>query len=291
MDTLDIFLDSLHGEWERLVRIGPRILMALLTLAVAWLIGRGLARLVGTLLQRTEMPRADRRFFQTACTWLTVLAGLVVALNLLGLQGLAASLVASGGVTAVVLGFAFRAIGENFLAGLSLVMDRSFRVGDLIRSGEFEGHVRAIKLRHTHIRASDGRDIFIPSIELFSKPVVNFTRDGLRRFSFRLGIDYASDTEVAGQVLLDAVRTVEGVLEGPHPGVRVHEFADNHVVMETFFWVDTLRDQSHPSGVRTRVMEACRRAVREAGFTVSSEVTTGVVITEPSRLEVRSHQA
>jgi len=290
MDTLDLFLDSLREEWQDLVRIGPRLLVALLTLAVAWLVGRGLAGLVGRGLSRSGMPVADRRFFQTATVWIVVLGGTVVALNILGLESLAASLVASGGVTAVVLGFAFRAIGENFLAGLSLVIDRAFKVGDFVRSGDFEGHVRAIALRHTHIRAADGRDIFIPSIQIFSNPLVNFTRDGLRRFSFAIGVDYASDTAEAGEVLLAAVAAGDDVLSDPAPAVRVREFLASYVELEVSFWIDTLAPQTHPSGARSRVMERGRQALRDAGFTLSSDVTTALVLTEPSSLRIRSSE-
>lgn len=84
---------------------------------------------------------------------------------------------------------------------------RTFKPSDFIRSGDFEGRVEGIELRHTHIRAADGRDIFIPCYELFSHPLVNFTRDGLRRLTFRLGLDYGDDIDRARKMLLESVRT------------------------------------------------------------------------------------
>ena len=109
------------------------------------------------------------------------LLGLVIGLQILGLTAVATSLLATGGLVAVVLGFAFREIGENFLAGLLLSFSRSFEVGDLIESAGHRGRVKEIDLRQVWLRSADGRDIFVPSAEVFRSVLVNFTRDGLRR--------------------------------------------------------------------------------------------------------------
>ena len=170
---MEVLLESLEQEWRGLIRLTPKIVMALVALLVSIGVGRVVARMLVGVLTRGNLSKVHLSFFKQLTQWSFLLLGVIIALNVLGLKGVAASLVAGGGVTAVVLGFAFRAIGENFLAGLSLIMGRTFKVGDVIRSGDFEGQVRGIELRHTHIRAADGRDIFIPSIEIFGKPLVN----------------------------------------------------------------------------------------------------------------------
>jgi small conductance mechanosensitive channel len=61
--------------------------------------------------------------------------GFIIFLNLIGYSTLAASLVAGGGLTAVMLGFAFKDIGENFIAGFFLAYSRPFNTNDVIESG------------------------------------------------------------------------------------------------------------------------------------------------------------
>ena len=96
--------------------------------------------------------------------WIAAFVGALLALKVMGFEGVAAGMLAGGGATAIVFGFAFRQIGENLLAGLFLVFSRPFRIGDLIQSGGLpEGTVEALDLRNTHIRTTDGRDIFIPN--------------------------------------------------------------------------------------------------------------------------------
>ena len=269
----------------------PRLLAALVAVGLVSLLGRIVSIAVARILVRSRIPHAHRGFFATAVRWAFVVIAIIVALNIVGLSGLATSLVASGGITAVVLGFAFRGIGENFLAGFFLVMGRTFKVGDVVRSGDFEGQVKGIELRHTHIRTSDGRDIFIPSIEIFSNPLVNYTKDGLRRLAFTIGVDYADDPARAQAVLLEATRSCAGVLAKPEPGTRITEFAENFVVLEVFFWLDTFAQPSGRGNVRTRVMEACRTAILDAGFTMSSEVTTNLVMNEHAGVDVRVSDA
>lgn len=280
-----LMLESLRGDWEQLLRLAPKFVVALIALAVCVLIGSAVARGLRRALMRRELPENYGAFLGTVVRWVFILAGIVAGLNVLGLKGAAASLVAGGGVTTIVLGFAFRGIGENLLAGLFLMMGRTFKPGDFIRSGDFEGRVEGIELRHTHIRAADGRDIFIPSYELFSHPLVNYTRDGLRRLSFRLGLDYGDDIDRARKVLLESVRTSGQALDEPAPGVLIRSFEPNFVQLEIFFWIDTFRRPPHLGHAPSAVMEACRRAVREAGFTVSSEVSTAVGLGGALRIE------
>jgi len=284
---VDTLIDSLTAEWQALVRLTPRVVLAVLVLLLLIWIGRVVGRLTVRLLEKGKLTRTHKSFFRHLVSWSFALLGIVIGLNLLGLQGVAAGLMAGGGLTAVVLGFAFRGIGENFLAGFFLAFSRPFEIGDIIQSGEFVGEVRGIELRCTHIRTGDGRDVYVPSSNIFNQPVVNFTRDGLRRLSFVVGIDYGDDTERARRVLLEAAKTVEHVLEDPPPAVAVSAMLAQYQELEVSFWVDVFKKGVSIPVVRSRAMELCRRSLRTHGFTMSSEVTTSVLIDEPTRIGQR----
>ena len=275
---MEALMTSLQRDWESLVQLAPRLVAALLVLGVLIWVGRLVGRLVVKLLERGKLTRTHKSFFRHLVTWLFGMLGVILALNVLGLQGLAAGLLAGGGMTAVVLGFAFRGIGENLLAGFFLAFSRPFEVGDLIQSGEFQGIVRGIELRCTHIRAADGRDVYIPSSQIFNEPVVNFTRDGLRRLSFRLGIDYGDDTERAGTLLLETIRGTEHVLEDPGPAVVLAALQPQYQEFEVAFWVDMFHKGVDLATIRSSAMARCRRAILEAGFTVSANVSTAVAL-------------
>ncbi len=271
-------VDSLIAQWEAMVDFTPRVLLAAIAVLVFLALGKALGRGVGLLLKQGKLTPTHQLFFRRLVSWLALLIGFAVALNVVGLGGVAAGLLAGGGLTAVVLGFAFRQIGENLLAGLFLAFSRPFDTNDLVESGEFKGTVRKIELRHTHIRTADGRDIFIPNAQIFNSPLVNYTRDGLLRPSFTLGLDYRDDAGAACRLLAAEAAGVPGVLAEPAPAANVVGLTANVVEIEVTFWVNTFAKGLALPRVKGEVMERSRAALVAAGYTVSSEVS--------SRLEV-----
>jgi small-conductance mechanosensitive channel len=227
---MDILLETLTEEWQSLVRLTPRLVVAIIVFVASIFVGRIVGKVVVGILSRGKFRPTHRNFFRNLTTWLVAMLGFILALNVLGLKGLAASLVAGGGITAIVLGFAFRQIGENFLAGFFLAFSRPFEVGYLIQSGDFQGVVRSIELRSTHIRAADGRDIFIPSSEIFNNAVTNFTKDGLRRLSFTVGIDYADDSEKARRMLAETADYTSILVRSSRQGISHDGYQEDGII-------------------------------------------------------------
>ena len=275
---MDMLLESINNVWMVSLDFMPKILAALLVLVIAIWVGRRLAKTLVALLVKTSLPGIHKGFFRNTITWLFALLGVIIALDILGLEKAAASILAGGGITAVVLGFAFREIGENFLAGFFLAFSRPFNIGDTIQSGDFIGSVKSIELRNTHIRTSDGRDIFIPSSQIFNQPLINYTKDGLRRPSFVIGIDYGDDAIKAVGLLLEVAKNVEGVLKDPPPGVYISEMTAQYVQLEVFFWLDVFDKNINFLGIKSELMDGCRKALLSNGFTPSSDTTTNVAV-------------
>ena len=283
---MDIILEAFQKQWVVFLDLMPKIIMALLVLLVAVWIGRKLGKTVIMIFSRTSLSGIHKSFFLNTITLLFVILGLIIALNILGLEKVAASLLAGGGITAVVLGFAFREIGENFLAGFFLAFSRPFNIGDTIQSGDFIGVVKSIELRNTHIRTSDGRDIFIPSSQIFNQPLINYTKDGLRRPSFVVGIDYGDDAIKAVRLLLEVTKNVEGVLQKPPPGIYISELTAQYVQLEIFFWLDVFKKGVDFLKIKSEVMDNCRKTLLDNDFTLSSETTTNIALAEKTPMDI-----
>ncbi|MFQ5351137.1 MAG: mechanosensitive ion channel family protein [Thermoanaerobaculia bacterium] len=266
---MDRLKDSFADEWQSAIDLAPQVVLALVVLLVFVVIGRLAARGLGLALERGGLTVTHQRFFRRLLSWAAALFGLAMALNVLGLGGVAAGLVAGGGLTAVMLGFAFRQIGENLLAGLFLAFSSPFSVDDYIESDGLQGTVREIELRHTHIRTPDGRDIFIPNARIFNTPLVNFTRDGLLRGSFTVDFDYRDTPGRALEILKGETAAVAGVLDDPAVAAYITSIGGGTVNAEVHFWVRTR--ESSKMAVTSDVLEACRAALTEAGYAVRSE--------------------
>lgn len=269
------------------VDAGPQVVAAVLIVAAAWFIGYVLRRLTGLLVRRTHLTTTHTQFFRSLVFWLVLLLGVSLALTTLGVDFALSSFLAGGGVAAIIFGFAFKEIGENLLSGLFLAFSRPFEVNDFIHSVSLEGEVQAIRLRHTHIRTADGRDIFVPNAQIFNKPLVNYTRDGLRRPVFRIGIDFRDDASRACRLLAEATATVEDVLADPPPRAILAAFTESFVELEVTFWMNsfartrgvkarTIALERDLLSVRSEVMDLCRRTLADNGFTFSSEVSTAI---------------
>lgn len=287
---MEILLQSILSEWEAFLRAAPRLVLAVVMFLLVLLVGKLAGRGLSLILARAEFSESHRTFFRKVVFWIFAFIGFSLALNVVGLQGVAAGLLTGGGVTAVVLGFAFREIGENFLAGFFLAFSRPFRQGDLIQSGDLQGVVTGIEIRSTRIRTADGRDIFIPSSLLFKNPLINFTLDGLRRLEFKIGIDYRNDPVQACSLLLEAVKQDKGILKDPPPFAGISDLAAPHVELTVTFWLDAFKLSADIRTIRSRLMDRCRKALLDAGYTVSSEVSTNIDVRASADIPVAVNQ-
>ena len=250
---MDHILNTLNEEWMKLISYSPRILAATIILIISYYLGTYFSKIVILALKRTSLSNLHQTFIKFISTFLVFFFGLIVALNILNLEAVAVSLLAGGGITAVVLGFAFREIGENFLAGLFLALSRPFNIDDFIKTEDIEGEVRDIQLRYTHLRTDDGRDVYVPSSQLFNKAVTNFTKDGLRRISFSVGIDYTNDSLAATKLLAEAIKNIKGVLHEPPSNAYILSLAPQYVEIMVYFWVDYFNKSDPVLDIRNQV--------------------------------------
>ncbi|SMO93267.1 mechanosensitive ion channel family protein [Gracilimonas mengyeensis] len=280
--------ESFELQLQQIADAAPKILGAMLALLVLVIAGKIVSNTLSKLLTGRQAKTVKQtRLLKRLVGWGFNLLGIILALNILGLTQAATGFLAAGGVMAVVLGFAFREIGENLLAGLFLSFSRSFDVGDVIESNGIRGVVERIEVREVHIRTGDGCDIFIPSAIIYKNPLHNFTRDGLRRGDFTIGIDYGDDPQKARELLLEVAKTSDFILSTPAPAVQISGFTPTYVELQVFFWINTFNENPGLVSVKSLVMNACHKKLAEEGFTFSSNVTTAVDML-PVDVNVRS---
>jgi small-conductance mechanosensitive channel len=137
-----------------------------------------------------------------------ILVGLFVALSIVIPSFKAGDLVQLLGISGVAIGFAFRDILQNFLAGILILLTEPFEINDQIVFKNFEGTVENIQTRATTIRTYDGRRIVIPNSELFTNAVTVNTAFENRRLEYDVGIGYGDNIDQAKELMLEAVYSV-----------------------------------------------------------------------------------
>ena len=271
-------MENIHLDFDAILAFAPRLIFALAMIVVMWLIGKAIGAALQRLAQGQRSNLNTLFITKRVISWILIIAGLILAMQILGMTAIATSLLATGGFLAIILGFAFKEIGENLLAGLFLTFSRSFDVGDYIENNGLRGIVKGINLRDVQIRTADGCDIFIPCVAFFRYPLHNYTRDGLRRSSFRIGVDYGDDLDKAHKLLLQVVNSLPKILSDPRPSVDLSSFSSQTVEFDVYFWVDTFDKNTDIFALRSHIMHECHRILDEHGYTFNAEVSTAVTL-------------
>lgn len=263
---LDDLTRVLRTYWTQFLYALPRLLVAAVLMAVVWVVAR---RLRGWLAARLSQHSHDpllTDFLTEVGRWLMVGLGLVLALNILGLSNLVGGLLAGAGLSAFIVGFAFKDIAENFLAGIILAFNRPFRINDTIQIKDMVGVVRKLNLRTTEILTFDDRDISIPNAFVLKEPLINFTRTGFIRQDFSVPVAAGTPVDTTLQRVLAAVRQDTEVTQGPgrEPFVIVDELADKTMRLKIFFWTEAADYQRGVLQLRSRVMDRVQQVLQPA---------------------------
>jgi len=236
--------------WNKILDIGPKWLVALAVLVIAWL----LAKLVRWAVQKTVGKTSTQGhvdlLIARGAGGLVLLAGVMVALSEIGMSFSAA--LATLGLASVGIGFALQGVLSNLFSGIILLIQHPFTIGDQIRVGEQEGVVENIRVRDTQILTYDGQRVFIPNKTVFDSPIINYSATATLRIDLKFQLDEGADIARARQIALRALGACEGVLQQPEPIVLLEPDKDN-IVLVLRFWADS--DRNREMKLKSSIME------------------------------------
>ncbi|WP_435932779.1 mechanosensitive ion channel family protein [Moraxella bovoculi] len=175
------------------------------------------------------------------------------------------SLVAGLGIVGLAVGFAAQSTLANFIAGITILIEQSFQVGDWIRLGDKEGRVVKISLRATQILDRDNIIIIIPNATVASSEVVNLTSKKMIRFDVKARIALEADIGQARSIIVKTLAKDEVVLKHPAPMATVAEVGESGVYFIVRFWVAPLSVARIPI-IKENINEKIKRALDEAGI-------------------------
>lgn len=201
------------------------------------------------LLVRFGIDEGNREALSSIITYITGSLGLVVILESTGFN-LASLAVLAGGL-GIGIGFGIQNITENFLSGLTLLIERSVKVGDFIElwvSEEFktlQGTVKKISLRSTIVQTSEGACLVMPNSNLVQKPILNWKYDNSNnQIIIPVKVDYGSDPLAVTEALLNSAYLEALVLKEPSPKVIFNALSDGMLEFELRIWVNNVEKRT-----------------------------------------------
>ncbi|HSL84439.1 MAG TPA: mechanosensitive ion channel family protein [Thermoanaerobaculia bacterium] len=241
----------------------PSLVAAVLVLALFYAFHRMVAGVLRRVMARTRADPAAQDIAARLAKYALLSLGVVMAVSQLGIN--VASLLAGVGIIGLALGLAAQDSLGNLVAGLTILWDRPFRIGDNVTVAGTFGKVQEIGLRSTRIRTVSQLDAILPNKEIINQQILNHTLNPMMRLGIPLGIAYKEDTREARRVLLAAVEGHELLLDKPEPQVVVTGLGDSAVNLELRVW---LRDPYTEREATFAMIEIAKIALDEAGIEI-----------------------
>lgn len=214
---------------------------AVVLVIVLWL-ANSMSNLLETSLRRSARLNYNTRellikFFRIivySCAFLIALSSMGIDLTALAIFG---------GALGVGVGLGLQKLTSNFVSGVTLLMEKSIKIGDLLEINGVMGWVRQLNIRYALIETPDGRELLIPNEQLISTQVTNWTYSNRKaRIEIKVGIAYGSDARRAQVLMMEAVHENKQALKVPSPMCNLREFGEAGLVFQLNFWINDITE-------------------------------------------------
>lgn len=256
-----VALERVDSWIDGAMRLLPNIIVAIVVFVVFWFV----AKLVKSIVYKQSSRRERDNLGEVLggfVRWMIIVLGFLLAATIVIPSLKPGDLIAGLGVSSVAIGFAFKDILQNWLAGLLILVRQPFHVGDQISVVGHEGTVERIETRATIIKTYDGQRIVVPNSDIYTNSVVVRTAHEKRRSEYDIGIGYGDDVENACEVIVKTLHSVEGVETDPAPEALPWDLAASWVTVRARWWTDSRR--TNVAHVHSRVIMAMKRALDKA---------------------------
>jgi small-conductance mechanosensitive channel len=264
-DFFSDIINHLEGYYDSIVDLTPKLLLAVAVVLISWFIA---SRVRGFADRRLKIRMHDpllATFIANLLKAVLIIIGFLFMFRVIGLTGVAQSILAGAGISAFIIGFALRDIGENFLAGILLAFKRPFSVGDIIETNGVKGKVEALNLRDTQIKSAS-KNIYVPNALLIKNTLINYNSEGYLLQDFTIGLEYGSDYRKALNLITEVLKKDSEIVDKDYfNSAVVSGVTGNTIQINVRYWVKTdLSISEHLSEMIIKVTEA----LRENGFNI-----------------------
>lgn len=246
-----LFGFKIGGIQISLISIALGIAVFFGSLAVSKMIKNKLAN----SLQSSDMDDGIKHSLVSGVSFVGFIISILLAIVSMGID--LTSLAFIAGALSVGIGFGLQDVIKNLVAGIIILLERPFRVGDwVIMNGE-EGKIKQINIRSTEMETFKRTSVIIPNASLISSSVTNLTHDdNMARQSVKVGVSYDSDPQIVKQILLDCAKEHKNILQNPAPYVLFQDFGSSSLDFELRYYIKNLWESwPTPSDLRYTIFK------------------------------------
>ena len=269
---LDTVLNSLRELLSSAVKLFPALITALIIIMLTRYAAQFARKIADDIGQRTLKSKSLQLLLRKTANISTWIFGILLAC-VIAFPGFSlGDIVATLGLSSVAIGFAFQDIFKNFLSGILILIQRPFRIDDQIVIGDYEGTIEQIDIRTTKIRTYTGERILMPNSEVFTSAIRVRTAYSKRRTDLAVGVDYNTSLPEAKRILLQTIKSVEGVLNKPDSEIDIVSFGDSSIDLVVRYWTKPRQQQVRT--IQTEAMIAIKQALDAANIGIPYPIRT-----------------
>ncbi|MBQ8481799.1 MAG: mechanosensitive ion channel family protein [Alphaproteobacteria bacterium] len=209
--------------------------------------------LATNVLARIDMDDGVRHSLISGFSFLGFIISILLAVIAVGID--LTNLAFIAGALSVGIGFGLQDVIKNLVAGIIILLERPFKVGDWVMLNGTEGTIKQINIRSTELLAFNKTSVIIPNATLISSSVTNMTHgDAMSRQSVAVGVSYGSNPEQVKEILLECAKKNRKIMTSPAPYVLFKDFGSSSLDFELRFYVnDIWKGWSVPSELRYEI--------------------------------------
>jgi len=255
-------LEKLDAWLDGFIKILPNLIVAIILFIIFYFMAKFIKRLI--LKRFKSNDRANLGEVMSGfLKWVILIMGFMLCATIVVPSLKPGDLIAGLGVSSVAIGFAFKDILQNWLAGMLILLRQPFEIGDQIEVNDFEGTVEKIETRATLIKTYDNQKVVVPNSDIYTSAVKVKTAYESRRSEYDVGIGYADSIQQASTVITKAVSGVAGIDQNKIE-VLPWDLAASWVTLRVRWWTDTSR--AEVVKVHANVINAIKDALDDEGI-------------------------
>ncbi len=266
LQSVPTSLDEFNTEYgDLVVSFGITVVSFVVTFLVLYLVGKPLAvRLTRRALDEGEFSASIVNLGTSVAGTVAVFGAVAIAAVVAGFPVILSAFATVFAALALGVAFAASNIVENFIAGIFIIRDEPFEIGDYIEWGNNSGIVREINLRVTKLDTFDNEQVTVPNRDLANSAVTNPGANKTRRLTFDFGIEYGASIEDAQAAILAEAAEIGGVLDDPEPSAPVTGLGDSAVILNSRVWIDP--GETSAGAVRHELVERVKKRFDAEGI-------------------------
>ncbi|MFN6945234.1 MAG: mechanosensitive ion channel family protein [Cytophagaceae bacterium] len=243
-DAYKMITFKVAGWLDSLILMIPNLITATIVFLFFYMLGRAFKGLTRSLLRKTTATEKFISVIGRIMSTLFILLGIFFCLGILKLDKTVTSLLAGAGIIGLALSFAFQDIATNLISGFFIAVKKPLKVGDLVETNGFYGHVMEIDLRAIHLKTFQGQNVIIPSKDVLQKPIKNFVTYGERRLDLEVGVSYGDDLEIAAATFKRALESIGERDLTRDVDVFCDRFGDSSIVLVGRVWINLYQNMN-----------------------------------------------